>query len=159
MQFFNFGFGLFESGNVLGNAESADDFTVVVIKRHFAGQRPGDVSIRPRFLLALADHRLAGADDFLFVVEGLLCMLLPMEVKVAFANGLVRAAQVEGRSQGRAATAEARFAVLEIDRVRRGNHQRLQHVPFAGQQCLCPPALGDVQQDALRADDRSIRGN
>ena len=117
------------------------------------------MSVGPGLLLALANHWPAGADDFLFVVEGLLCVLLPVEVKVGFANGLVRAGQVKDRSQGLAATAEARFAVFEIDRIRRGIHQGLQHIPLAGQQRFGPLAFGDVHQQALRTDDRAIRAN
>ena len=91
---------------------------MVAIKRHFAGQGPSDMSVPPSFLLGFANHRLPRAHDLLFVFKGRTGMLLAEEVKVAFADGLVRAAQAEIRGQARAATNKARFAVLEIDCVR-----------------------------------------
>ena len=113
-----------ESRDVLGDAERPDDFTLAVIEWHFARQRPGDMAVRPGFLLGYPDDRLAGADDFLFVLEGLPGMFLSEKVKVGFANQFLRPAQVEERRHGRAATKKARLPILEIDGVRRGIQQR-----------------------------------
>ena len=83
VQILHRGFGFLDGGDVLGNAESPDDLAVVVVQRHFAGQRPGDSAVAPGFLFRFGDDGLSRTDDFLFVIEGWPGVFLAEEIKIA----------------------------------------------------------------------------
>ena len=82
-------------GDVLGNAEGADDLPRVVIQRQFRAGSPGGMSVRPGFLLFLVDDPLPGADDFLLVGQGLQGMFVGEEVDVGLADRFAGVLQAE----------------------------------------------------------------
>ena len=75
-------------GDVLGDAEGADDLPLVVIQRQLRAGSPGGASVRPGFLLFLVDDPLPGANDFLLVGQGLQGMFVGEEVDVGLADRL-----------------------------------------------------------------------
>jgi hypothetical protein len=77
-------------GDVPGKAEGADDFSPVVAEWQLVGQGPGLAAIRPDFLPGFAQHRFAGADDLLFLREGLAGVFLGEKIKIGFADQLIR---------------------------------------------------------------------
>jgi hypothetical protein len=55
-----FDFGLLQGGEVFGDAEGADDVSVLVTPRQFRRETPGDPAIRVGFFLEFAEDRFAG---------------------------------------------------------------------------------------------------
>ena len=146
-------FGLLELSDVLGYAECADDFAVLVAKRHLGGQSPGDAAVVPGFLLGPADDRLAGANDELFVVECDLGMFGREKVEVRFTDRFFGILEAEFFAQGLADFGKARLSVLEVNVVGDVVEEGAQQIAFVGQGLLHFPALGHVPKHALDAQD------
>ena len=117
-------------GDVAGDAERADNLAVGGVQRHFRRQGPRDVTVGPRFLLFLVDHRPARANDLLLVGQGLGRVLAAEEVRVRFAHGLGRIRDAEQPRQCPVDADEATGFVLEVNAVREIVHQGMQQVAF-----------------------------
>src|SRR6185437_10220500 len=83
---FELGLGLLECGDVLRNAEGADDTAILIAPRNLGRDAPGDFAVRLRRAFDFADDGLTGLDDLLFV---LLCgagALFGEGVEIGFAD-------------------------------------------------------------------------
>ena len=117
MQLFEADFGFLERGDVLGNAERADDFALAVAQRPLGTQSPQHRAVLHRLVLDLADDGLAGADDFLFVVVGGLGVAFAKKVEIAFTDNFLRRHAMPFEL-GLAAAQETGLLVLKINAVR-----------------------------------------
>jgi hypothetical protein len=81
-----FALGLLDGGDVLGEAEGADDLAALVAQRHLAGEDPHDFALLPDFAFDFADDGFTGADDFLLVLEGRPGVFLGVEIEIGFAD-------------------------------------------------------------------------
>ncbi len=117
-------------GDVLRDAEGADDLPRVVVQRQFRAGDPSGTSVRPGFLLFLVEDALPAAHDFLLVGQGLEGMFVGEEVDVGLADGVARILQSEEARHGLIDAQEAAAGILEIDVVRQVIHERVQQVAF-----------------------------
>ena len=72
VRLFEIALRLFDGRDVLGNAEGAPDFLSFLVdaRGSFVGESAECPAIFADFFFRLADERLAGADDFLFIFKG-----------------------------------------------------------------------------------------
>jgi len=75
--FLQFKFHAFSVGDVAGDPHRANDVSLVITQWEFGGENPGLAPVRPGLLFFLLNDRLAGADNLLFVGEGLLACSSP----------------------------------------------------------------------------------
>ena len=108
-------FRFLDLGDVLADAEGADDGALFVAERHFAGEHPGDVAVGPRFLFEFADDGDAGVDDGFLVLPRRLRVGVIEEIEIGLADEFVGAGKSMVFEHGGADGDEARIAVLEID--------------------------------------------
>ena len=151
-----------DPGDVAGEAERADDLAIVVTERHPGGGNPPHAAVEPGLLFLFTHHRLAGADDLLFVRVGRPGMFRGEEVEIRLAKRLRGVTQAKVSSQGLVDADEVAGGVLEINVVGKIIHQRVEQVSFLNQRLLGLPALvahetapGPVQGFAQPAEDRA----
>lgn len=142
-------FGFFEVGDILGNAEGADDDAGVIAERDFGGEHPFSAAVLEDFQFGLGEDRVAGADDVLFVIEGGLGVIVGEEIEIRQADGLVGMIEAEFRGQGAGAFKEAGADVLKKDTVGEGIEHGAEQIAFISEGMFDAFAFGDVPEDAL----------
>ena len=68
----------------------SDDFSAFIVEWIFGGHNMADKIMIPSLQFDDTNNWFAGADDFLFIVVGLNCMLLGKIVKIRFADQIFR---------------------------------------------------------------------
>ena len=89
--------------------------------------------VRPGFLLLFIKDRLAGLDDALLIIKGLLGMFPAEDIEIGFPEQRLGSRHVEQFCQGVIGPGEPAEPVFEIDSVGRVIQQPLQHVAFGPQ--------------------------
>ncbi len=128
--------GELDAGDVAGDAERADDRAVLVAQWHLGGGNPLYAAIEMDIFFLFADHRLAGADDLLFVLVGRPRVFLREEVEIRLADRLLGVAQAKVSRMGFIDAEKAAGRVLEVDVIRKVIHEGAEQVPLLDQHLL-----------------------
>ena len=110
------GLGLDLGRDIPRDPERADYLPELVAKRHLACRDPGVGRVGEGLSLELADDRLAGRDDALFILESRTGMLMAEEVEIGLPDDLLRgAARRDGVEPTCADEEKLAERVLEVD--------------------------------------------
>ena len=138
-------------GDVEGDAAGADASSRGVAQGQFGGQDPVDGAVHPGFLLFDIQQRLAGADDFLLVGQGLLRVLAGEKIRIRFADELGRITQPKLPGMGAVHPQKTTGRILEVNGGGNVIHQSRHQGLFVAQRRFRLLALGDVMSDSYQA--------
>jgi hypothetical protein len=119
-------------GHVARDAARADDRAGAIAQRHLGRRNPGDTAIAQVLAFEFGDDRLAGPEHLLFIGKGLLGVLGQEEIEVGLAQDFGIVIDVMKFPQRLVDEKEPAVAILEVDAVGRGVHERHEQVMIDG---------------------------
>ena len=137
-------------GDVLGDADDADQPALAIEERHLARQNPARFTSGTRLVFDLVEDGLAALDDLLLVLVETTSHFGRIEIEIGLADDLLPVGRAHVSGVRIIDPREAHVPVFEVNQVRDVVHQGMEHVAFPGQLGLDPLPLGNVDDEAFQ---------